>query len=288
MLVCIGLPFYNVEDYLDDAILSIINQSYTNWKLLLLNDGSTDRSLEIAMKYKNDVRIEILSDGENRGLIYRLNELISKCDAKYFARMDADDVMHPNRLEKQIAFLEKNLLVDIVGSWAYSIDTDNNVHGVLKTNCNPRLISDVFKHACFIHPSIIGRTDWFKKNEYSADFIRVEDEELWTRTILESTFVNLAEPLLFYREVGIPYLRKYLKTMSGERKLIHQIYADPFSIVKYKMLVKNYAKSVAFTVFSVLHLQNYLIKRRSERISFKESHLAKISLNKAVYNKMNI
>ena len=72
MLVCIGLPFYNVEDYLDDAILSIINQSYTNWKLLLLNDGSTDRSLEIAMKYKNDVRIEILSDGENRGLIYRL------------------------------------------------------------------------------------------------------------------------------------------------------------------------------------------------------------------------
>ena len=80
MLVCIGLSFYNAEKYLDIAIGSILNQTYTNWKLFLLDDGSTDGSLEIALSYATDRRIRVISDGENKGLIYRLNQLVSMCD----------------------------------------------------------------------------------------------------------------------------------------------------------------------------------------------------------------
>ncbi len=84
MRLCIGISFYNAGEFLDYAICSVLNQTYKNWKLLLLNDGSTDNSLDIAMKYQGDPRIEVLSDGENRGLIYRLNQLISLCESKYF------------------------------------------------------------------------------------------------------------------------------------------------------------------------------------------------------------
>ena len=71
MQLCIGISFYNAGEFLDYAICSVLNQTYKKWKLLLLNDGSTDNSLDIAMKYQCDPRIEVLSDGENRGLIYR-------------------------------------------------------------------------------------------------------------------------------------------------------------------------------------------------------------------------
>ena len=137
MRLCIGISFYNAGEFLDYAICSVLNQTYKNWKLLLLNDGSTDNSLDIAMKYQGDPRIEVLSDGENRGLIYRLNQLISLCESKYFVRMDADDIMHPLRLERQVSFMENNAHIDVLGSWAYSIDVTNKVCGILKVNSNP-------------------------------------------------------------------------------------------------------------------------------------------------------
>lgn len=170
-LVTVGISFYNAERFLDDAIRSVINQIYSEWILVLLDDGSVDNSLGIAAKYSGESRIKIISDGQNKGLIYRLNQLISMCNTKYFARMDADDIMHPERLQKQIDFLEANPLVDIVGSWAYSIDINNKILGILKTIKNPKSLSNVLEHSCFIHPSIIGKTSWFKKNQYDIDFL---------------------------------------------------------------------------------------------------------------------
>ena len=109
-LVSIVIPFYNNETTLLDAVKSVFCQTYKNWELILLNDGSTDKSLEIANNI-NDNRVKVISDGVNRGLVYRLNQSPSLVNGQFIARMDGDDMMHPQRLEKQmnLFFLNPNL-----------------------------------------------------------------------------------------------------------------------------------------------------------------------------------
>ena len=265
-LVYVGIPFYNAEKYLDYAIRSVLNQTYTNWKMTLIDDGSTDSSLALARKYTSDTRVKVISDGRNKGLVYRLNELVKLSDCKYFVRMDADDIMHPLRLERQVSFMENNAHIDVLGSWAYSIDVTNKVCGILKVNSNPDSLMDVFSHSCFIHPSIMGKTSWFQEHQYDSSFVRMEDMELWARTILNSSFHNLQEPLLYYREIGVPYLRKYLQSMTGERILIRKIYGDAVSFIKYEKMMKTYIKSLIYIFFSLINGQKYLIRKRSCRV----------------------
>ena len=115
-LVTIAIPAYNCQEYIDYAVQSVINQTYKNWELLLLDDGSTDGTLQKLKAYETDDRIRIISDGQNRGLIYRLNQSINLAHGRYYARMDADDIMLIHRVQSQIDFLEKNPSIDVVGS----------------------------------------------------------------------------------------------------------------------------------------------------------------------------
>lgn len=265
-LVCVGISFYNTEKYLDYAIRSVLNQTYTGWELLLVNDGSTDSSLLLARQYEDDARIKIISDGQNKGLVYRLNQLVGLNKCKYFVRMDADDIMHPERLEKQFKYLEQHPKTDVVGSWAYSIDIYNQIYGILKNKIQPDSIEDVFKHVCFIHPSIMGRRNWFIDNPYNSRYVRVEDMELWCRTIEKSNFYNLPEPLLYYREVGVPYLSKYLASMKGVRRLMKEN-GKSDSFLMYEKLFVNHLKCFIYVLSTALRLQNVLILRRSKTIS---------------------
>ena len=122
-MVTIGLPFYNAEKYLALAIESVLQQTYTDWELLLLDDGSTDNSLSIAQSYaQKDSRIKVISDGKNKNLATRLNELPSLAQGLYLARMDADDMMHPARIERQLAVLETHPEIDVLGTNAYIIN----------------------------------------------------------------------------------------------------------------------------------------------------------------------
>lgn len=279
-LITVGIPFYNARSFLGYAISSIINQTYRNWILILLDDGSSDGSLEIAHSF-HDQRIQVICDGENKGLAFRLNQFISLCGTKYLVRMDADDIMHPYRLEKQLNYMELHPNVDVLGSYAYSIDTRNRITGLLKVKRCPSILADVFSHQCFIHPSIFVRMDWYLENFYDSEWVRMEDEELWVRTILKSSFANLDEPLLFYREIGLPYLGKYLKSTCGDRMLIKQT-NSLLMVDKFKMLIKSYLKTFLFMSFSAFHLQCYLIKRRSTFISVEENKNAIEFLLKAI------
>ena len=106
-LVTIAIPFYNPGPAFEDAIKSVFAQTYTNWELLLVNDGSTDDSLEKALAIK-DSRVQVINDGKNLGLGARLNQIAQLASGEYLARMDADDIMHPERIENKL-FLENNL-----------------------------------------------------------------------------------------------------------------------------------------------------------------------------------
>ena len=114
-MISIGIPFYNAEAYLEDAIKSVLAQTFQEWELILVDDGSSDGSLDIAKKYEQlDSRIRVISDGLNKKLPTRLNEIIKEAKFNLIARMDADDLMDIERLEKQYAFLSANPEYDLL------------------------------------------------------------------------------------------------------------------------------------------------------------------------------
>src|SRR4051812_47547353 len=111
-LVSIAMPVRDSQRTLPVALRSIVSQTYPNWELLLFDDGSTDRTLEIARSFADD-RIKIVSDGRGRGMTVRLNQAARVASGKYYARMDGDDAAYPQRLERQVAYLESHPEVDL-------------------------------------------------------------------------------------------------------------------------------------------------------------------------------
>ena len=205
-LVTIAIPIYNAENYLHYAIQSCINQTYKNWILLLMCDGSTDNSTAIAYSMaEKDTRIKVVDDGENKGLVARLNQTIQMTETKYYARMDADDIMFISRIEEQVRFMEEHQDIDVCGSSIMIIDNNNSIKGSGLSE-GPVL--------GFFHPTVFGKTEWFKKNLYAEWALRAEDFELWNRTISYSKFFSIGKPLLFYREYGIPIVKKYIQTQN--------------------------------------------------------------------------
>lgn len=228
-LVTIAIPIYNADSFLRDAIQSCINQTYKKWELLLMCDGSTDNSTIIANEMAlKDSRIRVIDDGENRGLIYRLNQSIAIAKGEFYARMDADDIMYITRIEEQIKFFKNYPDADVVGTSIMTIDDKNNIIG---SGFYQGVVSS------FVHPSVMGKTLWFKNNPYAKWPLRAEDKELWLRTFTTSKFYTIGKPLLFYREFGIPTFSKYFSS----QKTLLKIYA------KYK----DYNKSILWSIKNI-------------------------------------
>lgn len=201
--VSVILPVYNAEKYLDEAIKSILIQTFENFEFIIINDGSKDNSLKIIKDYqKIDDRI-VLIDRENKGLVYSLNEGIKKAQGKYIARMDADDISLPERFAKQIELME-NINCDICGSYYFSIDEINNINGLNLTPlshdmCFLSLVSKV----PFAHPSVMIRKSFLEKNNLfygQSQYKIAEDLDLWMRMYEKGAkFGNVNEILFKYR-----------------------------------------------------------------------------------------
>ncbi|WP_298999883.1 glycosyltransferase family 2 protein [uncultured Tenacibaculum sp.] len=261
-MVTIAIPFYNAENFLEDAIKSVIVQTYSNWTLLLIDDGSKDSSLRIAKKYEElDSRIKVHSDGENKNLGYRLNEIPYLVKTKYLARMDADDIMHPERIETQVEVLEKYEDIDVLGTNAYSINEKNIVEGIkIKLDSNrPMLV----KCDSFIHPTIMAKREWFENNPYDVKALRIEDAELWRRTRAESRFMVYTRPLLYYREFGNSYYRKYFKSLKGA----FYIFKKEFKSIKkvdyfFNGFLKTLFMGIIFYLYNLVNREDVLLKKR--------------------------
>src|ERR1700747_664207 len=114
-LVSVGMPVLNCERTLEVAIRSILQQTYENWQMVLVDDGSKDRTVEIARSF-TDERSRVIADGFHRGLSARLNQAIILSMGEYFARMDGDDVSYPQRFDAQVRYLEEHPRVDLLGA----------------------------------------------------------------------------------------------------------------------------------------------------------------------------
>lgn len=209
-LVSVAMPVHNCASTLAVAIRSILNQSYSAWELLIVDDGSTDATLSVARSF-DDPRIHVMSDGRNLGLAVRLNQLIEACRGVYFARMDGDDVAYPQRLEKQVAYLQSHPDIDLLASGALFFEGDGCATGVLVSPQDHASICRAPRSGFpLVHPSWIGPTRWFGEHRYNPTSIRAQDQELLLRTHESSRFAALPEILLGYRQEALT-LRKRMR-----------------------------------------------------------------------------
>lgn len=199
-LVSIGMPVFNCERTLVTAIRSIVNQTYQNWELILIDDGSTDGTLRVGRGFI-DGRVRVIEGATNLGVASRLNEAVSLANGVFFARMDGDDVAYPRRLERQVAYLVSHPEVSVLGTAVMVFRGDGSVIGARDTQGRSHAEICVRPQGGIrlAHPTWMGNRSWFRAHPYRAD-AGVEDQDLLLRTYSESRFECLPEILLGYRE----------------------------------------------------------------------------------------
>ena len=199
-LITVAMPVYNAGKYLRLAVLSIVNQSYSNWELLIIDDGSSDDSF-LSIADINDSRMTIYRDGVNRGLAARLNEAIDLAKGDYFARMDGDDISYPDRFLKQVTELQKNLNLDLVATRAITINENNLATGLFPyAISHSEICARPWNGFYFPHPTWMGKIAWFRKYRYSVPApYCCEDQELILRSYRDSHLETLNEILFAYR-----------------------------------------------------------------------------------------
>jgi len=212
-LVTVAMPIYNAGKFLRLAVLSVIAQTYSDWELLIIDDGSTDNALADISDI-SDQRIHIICDGANRGLGARLNEAIDLSRGKYFARMDQDDVSFPERFEFQVKKLESEPELDLVAVRSIAISGENEFLGMLPFDLyKEHICKSPWRGFYLAHPTWMGKVDWFKKHRYASPAPYLcEDQELLLRTYESSSFDIVPMVLFAYRlRDGVAW-KKLIKT----------------------------------------------------------------------------
>lgn len=191
------MPVYNTkEEYLRQSIESILNQTFSDFEFIIINDGSTDKHIESIVKSYKDDRIKYIYQS-NQGLPVALNNGLDNATGKYIARMDSDDISHLDRLEKQYAFMESNLDVGVCGTLfkMFGLKSDVSPHPE-----NVSLLT--LLKGCYIgHPTVMVRKEILDKYNlrYNINFKSAQDYELWSRMIRVTKIKNIMDVLLDYR-----------------------------------------------------------------------------------------
>ena len=198
--VTVLMPVFNGARYLRVAIESILQQTFTDFEFLVIDDGSTDNSPEIVSSY-NDARIRLVRRGKNIGLIATLNEGLELARGDLVARMDADDISYPDRLEKQLAVMRENPRLVLLGSDVDIIDENGTLISYEPKPVGDKGLKLILSVICAIaHPTVIFRKEpVLKVGGYAEAFHYAEDYDLWTRLTQEGEFCNLPFSLLKYR-----------------------------------------------------------------------------------------
>jgi glycosyltransferase involved in cell wall biosynthesis len=277
-LVTVGLPFFDEERHLGDAIQSVLAQTFTDFELLLLDDGSLDGSLDVARSFR-DPRITLIADGARRGLPARLNEIVRRAQSPYVARMDADDVMHPTRLARQLEVFEAQPAADVVGTWAALVAGTGEPFAAIEPP--PPTPSNALRYGVLAHPTILARRSWFIANPYDATLTRTEDRDLWCRTVSTSTFITVPECLYVFR-VDIEkrsFVASYLEGQRQNRAIFRKY--GPLIVGRWettRLIAAAHAKSIVMRTVALAGLADRLIRRRGRPLTERERVLAREAL----------
>jgi len=200
--ISVIMSVYNGEEYIAEAIESVIGQSFTDWELIIVNDCSTDGTADILDDFaKKDSRVKVHTNEVNLRLPKSLNKAISFAEGKYIARMDADDVCLPDRFEKQFAFMENNGDIALSSCRFMTLKKE----GIASGGCGGRVDSNALSARLLftnpiLHPGIIAKADVMKELKYDETLTCTEDLELWIRFVISGHKIEiLPEYLMLYR-----------------------------------------------------------------------------------------
>lgn len=261
--VTIAIPFFDEERRLADAIRSVLAQTERDFELLLIDDGSRDGSLEIARSFR-DARIKVFSDGARQRLPARLNEIAKRARGELVARMDADDVCHPDRLRQQLAMLRENPEIDAVGTWIGLVDADGDVLGVTETASLPATPQAALERGILAHASMVARRKWLLSNPYDETLTRTEDRDLWCRTVVASRFGVVPRPLYVVRlEGGAGFVGDYVEAQRQNRAIFRK--HGPRIVGRkrtLRLVAESHAKALVMRVAHATKTTRRVLQRR--------------------------
>lgn len=263
--VTVVISFRNNASTIEDCVRSVLAQTWEDWRLILLDDGSTDGGIELVRRV-SDPRVRVIRRNENLGTPVRLNELTDLVTSPYLARMDGDDLMAPRRLELSLAALDDDPTLSFVHGDAISIDSNNTPIGSRPAIRDPS-VKQHLVYAPIVHATVTARTSWFAENRYDATYRRCQDQELWVRTLGARHTRNLEAPLLYLREAGTVGASKYATSMAGTRRVLRQHGPGTIGRLATERLVAlSFAKQTTYVVCDRLGMIDRVVRSRSRQL----------------------
>lgn len=263
-LVTFGLPIcHEPIESVEFAIRSIYAQTYANWELVVVSDGA-EKVLLDRIRQIDDERVRVFDDGTNRGLAHRLNQITRESSGELITRVDADDALHPDKLEKQVKAGTPWHSEFVVGSRTVIVNQDFKPEGLLRSGVvdprNNNLMSQAFASA-----TALASREWFERNPYDETMSYSEDRAQWLRTWNISEFKLVREPLYFYRLPRPLLYSKYAAYSKYTRKALlkygHNV-ANRRTVVKE--CLRTFAKQAYFRVSTVTGNPNKIYDKRLE------------------------
>jgi glycosyltransferase involved in cell wall biosynthesis len=271
MSVSIGLPYTDQGELLRLAIRSVLAQSLKDWELILIGDCPDAETLSVARSF-NDPRIRFYENPSRMGLAATLNRISKLANHPLIARMDGDDIMHPQRLELQKRRFVENPDLDVVGSHAYLIDERSMLAGGFVEPDLPTSGSGFLRSNAFTHPTVMGRREWFLANPYNEDLLRSEDKELWLRTWSHSNFEKMPERLMFYRRPRNLSAQRMRRDEAYNRQILnlYSFYRGHTAMSRVRLALASHAKEIALGLIGSSGLAPALFNTKWEEINSEE------------------
>ncbi len=282
------MPVYNRENLINFSVKSILNQTFTDFEFIIVNDGSTDKTAEI-IEHFNDKRIKLIHNKENSGIVFSRNRGIENASGKYIAMFDSDDIAYSTKNEEQINFLEQNPDFGMVGTWAKFIDDNGNQTGKswkLPASADNIPAMMLFRNY-FVQASVVARRNALPEHLYSTGYDIVEDSKMWFEISLKHKVWNLQKYLLDYRiHTGNVTNTGNDKQMRHSRKLFKYIFnhleIEPTEKeLDAHFLIKNDKKIKS--ILELKEIENWLLKiiNQNKKIKlYDEKILRKVIKNR--------
>jgi glycosyltransferase involved in cell wall biosynthesis len=242
------MAVYNAERYLEQAVRSILDQTYGDFELIIIDDGSTDGSPAMLKSFADgDRRLNVYRQ-PNSGLITSLNKACGLARGTYVARMDADDISLPRRFEKQVQHLDARKEIGVLGTWIQDIGADGQPGPIWPLPTSPATIPWFLMFGnCLAHPSVMMRRELIQSLAYRTEAIHVEDYDLWIRASSMTGVANIPEVLLKYRILNQSVSSRHLAVQETQaaalqRGLRQQLLGTTEAVepVTAEMLLKLY------------------------------------------------
>lgn len=297
--VIVVMPVFDSQKYLKYSIESVLNQTYRDFKFLIINDGSTDESEEIINNYP-DPRIIYRKNNANMGITETLNYALSISNSKYIIRMDSDDISHKNRFQIQVDFMEKHLDVAVCGTSAVIINEENSKVGFYNVNTSfSKIKTGLIFNSELIHPSVIIRKSSIDilNLRYNEKFKACEDYGFWVNIIKTQKVNNIAKPLLFYRKSSNSITALASKKISMHDTSHIEIYKQTFYNIDLKFSEGDLMKFRKFTAYNYFELDSEIVYivdilariklKIKEYPDYNIDYFDQIVLKKIRYNSLN-